>query len=125
MVACASCGKGNGSTTAPSTPTTKTDTFTGTVQVGGSAMNNFSVNAAGQVIVTLTAAGPPASVTMGVGIGSPGDVCGVLPGGSVTTPASSTAQLSGVLTPGTYCVTVFDVGNQTAAISYTVTVAHP
>jgi len=125
VVACASCGKGNGSTTAPSTPTTKTDTFTGTVQVGGSAMNNFSVNAAGQVIVTLTAAGPPASVTMGVGIGSPGDVCGVLPGGSVTTPASSTAQLSGVLTPGTYCVTVFDVGNQTAAISYTVTVAHP
>jgi hypothetical protein len=125
VLVCAGCGKNNESTTAPTTSTTKSETFTGSVAVRGSAMNTFSVTAAGQVLVTLTAAGPPATVPVGLGLGSPGDVCGILPGGSVTAVAAANAQLSGILTPGTYCVTVFDVGNQTGAITYSVTVVHP
>jgi len=76
--------------------------------------------------VTLTAAGPPATIPMGVGVGTPGTgACGVLPGASVTTGAGATAQLTGLVSAGTLCVTVYDVGNQTAAVTYSLTVVHP
>ena len=119
--------KGNDSSTptTPTAPTTTTNTFTGTVAVGGRAMHNFTVAQAGQVSVTLTAASP-SSVVLGLGIGMPSDsTCALLPGGSTTALAGSAAQLTGVLTPATFCVSVYDVGNQTAAVSYTVTVTHP
>lgn len=127
LVLTAAC-KGNDSNTptTPTAPTTTTNTFTGTVAVGGRAMHSFTVAQPGQVSVTLTAASPPASVVLGLGIGLPGDsTCGLLPGGSTTASAGSAAQLTGVLTPASFCVSVYDVGNQTAAVSYTVTVAHP
>lgn len=126
-VALASGGcRGNDSPTTPTTDASKTDTFTGTVQVSGRAIHNFTVEKSGQVSVTLTVASPPASVVMGIGVGTPGEgACGVLQGASVNTAAGSTAQLNGVVSPGTYCATVFDVGNQTAAVTYTLTVVHP
>jgi len=37
----------------------------------------------------------------------------------------TTAQLSGTTSAGTLCVQVYDIGNQTAPVSYTVTVTHP
>ena len=121
--AAAACKGKDQAATAP-TDTTKTDTFSGTVQVRGSAIHNFTPNA-GQVSATLTAAGPPSTIVMGLAIGTPGDSsCGVLTGASVNTAAGSAAQLTGVVSPGTLCVMVFDVGNQTAAITYTVTVTH-
>jgi len=121
----AGCKSNDTTTTAPTT-TTKTETFNGTVQVRSSDMHPFSVTASGQVSVTLTAAGPPATIPMGVGIGTPADAaCGIITGGSVTAVAGTNAQLTGVVSPGTLCVLVFDVGNQTSAITYTVTVSHP
>jgi hypothetical protein len=42
----------------------------------------------------------------------------------VTTPAGSTPQLTGNLPAGSYCVQVFDAGNQTAPVTYSVTVVH-
>jgi len=121
----AGCKSNDTTTTAPTT-TTKTETFNGTVPVRSSDMHPFSVTASGQVSVTLTAAGPPATIPMGVGIGTPADAaCGIITGGSVTAVAGTNAQLTGVVSPGTLCVLVFDVGNQTSAITYTVTVSHP
>jgi len=118
--------KGDSTSSTPTTPTTKTDTFNGTVPVGGSSINNFTATDSGQVSVTLTAAGPPATIPMGVGVGTPGTgACGVLPGASVTTGAGATAQLTGLVSAGTLCVTVYDVGNQTAAVTYSLTVVHP
>jgi hypothetical protein len=123
-LASVACG-GDNPTTAP-TETSKTDTFSGTVQVRGEANHTFTVGNSGQVSVTLTAASPPATVVMGIGIGTPSDgACGPITGASVNTAAGSTAQLAGVVSPGTLCVRVFDVGNQTAAVSYTVSVVHP
>jgi hypothetical protein len=124
-LALASAGcKGKDNPTTP-TDTPKTDTFSGTVQVGGRGIHNFTVEKSGQVSVTLTAASPPATIVMGIGVGTPGDnACSLLQGASVNTAAGSNAQLTGVLSPGTLCVTVFDVGNQTAPVAYTVTVVH-
>jgi hypothetical protein len=62
---------------------------------------------------------------MGVGIGTPSaTTCAVISGDSTIAPASATAQLTGTLAAGSYCVQVYDVGNQTAPVAYSVTVAH-
>ena len=88
--------------------------------------HNFAVAKTGSVAVTLTQAGPPATITMGLGVGIPdASGCPVAPNATVTAFASTTPQLIGTLAAGTYCVDVFDVGNQSAAITYSVRVVHP
>jgi hypothetical protein len=124
-VGCDNSNSDNG-TPAPSGPQT-TETFTGTVAVGVGMndFHNFTVAQAGEVDVTLTAAGPPSTIFMGLGIGTGGTACALLTNGTTTTPAGTTAQLTGTVNAGTYCVEVYDVGNATVPITYSVTVAHP
>ena len=131
LAACAACsgGSSSGPSTAPSSPplAPTNDTFTGTVSVGGSDSHQFVVKLSnGLVSATLTAAGPPATIAMGLAIGAvSGGTCTLIPNGSIIASASATPQLSGTnFQSGTYCVAVFDVGNQTADINYSVTVAH-
>ena len=127
LVLAAACNKSNSTapTTTPTAPIT-TETFTGTVPVGGSDSHTFTVSATGAVNFTLTAAGPPSGIYMGLGIGTPKDsTCALLPGASTTAQAAATPQLSGTTTAGTLCAEVHDVGNQTAPVTYTVTVSHP
>lgn len=115
-----------GSSTPVSATPSITDTFSGTVQPLGSDSHNFTVSQFGEVDVTLTAAGPPPTIQVGLGVGSvANNVCSPGSIGSTTAQASSTAILTGNLSPGTYCVTVADTGNLQAAITYTVTVLHP
>jgi hypothetical protein len=110
-------------TTAPSP--TMTETFNGTVGVAAGNFHNFTVAQDGTVSVTLTAATPPPTIFMGVGIGTPSSsTCALISGDTTATPAGPTAQLSGTLNAGTYCVEVFDVGNDTAPVTYSVTVVH-
>lgn len=123
------CGGGGSSSsvTAPSaTVAVTTESFTGTVTVGGSDSHNFTVALAnGQLNATLTAAGPPSTIYMGLGLGAPsGSTCTLITGASLVTQASATAQLSGTAAAGTFCVMVYDAGNQTSDITYAVTVNH-
>ena len=112
-------------TTTPAVART-TETFSGTVPVRGSAFNNFTVTATGLVEVTLTAAGPPSTIAMSVGVGTQtGTGCTVLAGSAVNTPAGSAVQQSGILSAGALCVKISDLGSQTSAVSYTITVTHP
>jgi hypothetical protein len=114
------------SATSPSVAVT-TEIFPGTVAVGGSDVHPFNVVLPGQqVSVILTAAGPPPTIYMGVGVGTySSPTCTLITGGSVVTAAGTTAQLSGVVaSAGSYCVMVSDVGNQTAPVTYSVTVNH-
>jgi hypothetical protein len=122
------CDNGSSSdstTTSPSTPII-TENFTGTVDPSGTSVNPFTVATSGnQVNVILTAAGPPTTIYMGIGVGTYANAtCTLLTNGSVVVQAGATAQLSGTVNAGTYCVEVFDAGNQTAQISYAVTVTH-
>ena len=54
-----------------------------------------------------------------------GTTCTHLSGGAVNTPAGTAPQLTGTANAGTYCIDIYDVGNQTGSITYTVAVAHP
>jgi len=125
-VSLVACTKSTTSSTSPTTtPTKTTDTFSGTVPVKGTDMHAFTVGSSGgEVDVTLTAATP--SVTLGLSVGTAsGSTCATVAGGSVAVGPGTTAQLSGVMSPASYCVAVFDIGNDTQPVSYTVTVAHP
>jgi hypothetical protein len=121
----ASSSNASTTATAPSAAVT-TEIFPGTVAVGGNDVHPFNVAlSGGQVSVILTAAGPPSTIYMGVGVGTySSPTCTLLTGGSVVTAAGTTAQLSGAAAAGSYCVMVYDVGNQTAPVTYSVTVNH-
>jgi hypothetical protein len=134
LVAAGACGKDNSassaSPTAPTTtavPPTTTDEFDATVPVGGSAFYAFSVSQYGTVNITLTSvtgAYVPATVMLGVGIGTPsGTSCTIT--NAVNAAAGSTPQLTGTYDTGVYCANVSDVGNLFAPATFTLTIAHP
>ena len=123
------CG---GSSTSPSVvspaATVTTETFTGTVQIGGTNVHTFTIASPGALSVTMTAAGPPPTITMGLGVGNPSatGTCIFLSGGTTQAIASATTpQLTGTIAAsGAYCVAIGDIGNAAGPIAYSITVSH-
>jgi hypothetical protein len=124
------CG---GSTSSPSVVTTPaatvtTETFTGTVQVAGQNVHTFTVTTPGTISITMTSAGPPSTITMGLGLGNPSaaGTCIFISGATTQAIASTTTpHLSGTLTSsGAYCVAIADIGNAAVPIAYSITVSH-
>ena len=126
------------STTEPSNTTTTTTTtaavptvseaFTGTVAVGGFKFYTFNIAVNGTVNVTLnsiTGAGVPTFVQVGLGIGQPaGTDCAA----TINVTASSAfakPQATGVFGPGVFCARIYDVGNLFAPAAFNITIAHP
>jgi hypothetical protein len=115
-------------TTSSAAPTTAVpptvETFTGTVAVGSKDVKPFNILlTGGTVTVTLTAAGPPSTIAMALGIGNfAGSTCTLIQ--SVPAQASTTPQIAGTANAGAYCVVVSDSGAQTGPVTYAVTVAH-
>jgi hypothetical protein len=105
----------------------ETNTFTGTVQPGSNDSHTFTVATSNfQIALTMTAAGPPATILEGLGVGQVvAGSCQLLSGAyGVYAASTTTPQLAGTIAAGTYCVMVYDAGNQTAPINYTVVVQH-
>jgi hypothetical protein len=125
------CGK-NATTTSPTSPApdSVTETFAGTLSVGGSAFYSFSTAVTGDVTATLTnigGDGVPSSVVVNLGIGSlSGFNCSA---SSTAVQITGTAQVSSLVTssepPGVHCVVISDMGNLFAPATFTVTIAHP
>jgi hypothetical protein len=121
------------STTSSTTSTTAaaptvSESFTGTLPVGGFKFFSFNIAANGTVNVTLnsvTGAGVPATVQLGLGIGTPSGIdCST----TTTVTAGVTAaapQTTGTFGPGTFCVRVYDVGNLFGPANFNITIAHP
>jgi hypothetical protein len=76
----------------------------------------------------MTQAGPPPTITMGLGIGNPDNSgnCIFISGGVTNQAvAGTTPQLQGTLTvSGAYCVAIGDIGNAAGPITYAITVSH-
>jgi hypothetical protein len=109
------------------TPPTKTEVFNGTVGVGQSAAFPFTVTNVGNLSITLTAAGPPPTIAMQLGVGQPqiDGSCGLFINGVITTAPGTTPQLGGSqISAGSYCVSITDVGNATSAVTFSITVMH-
>jgi hypothetical protein len=111
---------------APTTPTpaapTVTDTFNGTLLILGSNTHPFTVEQIGAIRVSVTGIRPGAAV--GVGVGTPSGANCVLIQNLTAVPGPD-PQISGTATiTGTFCVSVFDVGNLVQSVDYVVTVRH-
>ena len=115
---------GNGLIPIPGTPPQKTEVFTGSVAVGGSSFFDFAVANVGDLTVTLTAAGPPSTVVMRIGLGvGTSTACSVQL--VKDTAAGDTAQISASQVPAaTYCIGIGDVGNATGPVTFSITVVH-
>lgn len=128
-VSAAACGGSSAaqSVVAPSATVT-TETFNGIVQPLATNVHTFNVTTPGSLSVTMTAAGPPATITMGLGVGNPNaaGTCIFLTSGTTSGIASTTTpQLSGTLAAaGAYCVAIADIGNAVGPITYSLTVSH-
>ena len=102
---------------------TTTDTFNGTVTSTGFDSHPFTVSNSGDVVATLTALSPQTTITVGFGLGQPTSTgCSLY---SYSESARIGTVLSGTIGAGTYCVTVYDVGNIQGTDTYTLTVLHP
>src|SRR5579862_1541194 len=129
FVACFAAACDNSSS--PSTPSVSltSQTFTGTIPVGGASSGiNFTASQAGELDVTVSSLGPPATISMGLALGVPSTVdtsCAIATGSGTQVQASATALVSSLSSAGPYCLRIFDIGQMTAPINYTVTVAHP
>ena len=111
------------SLTRPSTPPASLLTFSGTLQPQGRQSYSFTVKQGGEVEVTLIAVGPTMTVTVGLGIGTVGTGGVCTETYAVQAQAGPMAQIIGTGQPGPLCVTIFDVGNLTEAVNYTMTIA--
>jgi hypothetical protein len=115
-------------TTATAAAPTVSESFTGTLPVAGFKFYSFNIAANGTVNVTLNSvsgAGVPATVQLGLGIGQPS---GLDCAATTTVTAGITAaapQTTGTFGPGLFCVRVFDVGNLFAPANFNITIAHP
>ena len=105
-----------------------TETFAGTLQVGGNNFYSFFVNQAGPVGLTLAAVQTPGGAALatplGIGIGIPSGP-GCARSTSQTAPPGLAAQLTVTLNPGTYCAAVFDSGNLSSAVNFAMRIRHP
>lgn len=120
----------------PASPTgLETETFTGTVAVGGLDTKTFVVtyNATatdgGMTITSLATAADqtPVVTTIGLGFGSVNANGACRLDAARTTPAAVLNQelvASGAFAAGTYCIQVFDAGTLTEPLIYTVVVRH-
>jgi len=103
---------------------TITENFSGTLTIGGTDLFTFTVNQPGGLKVTLSSIVPSAAVQLSVG--TPSTATGVCePLNGLTAVAGPDAQISGTATvPGSFCVSVSDVGNLVEAVNFTVLVLH-
>lgn len=129
------CGDSNTPTSPTDTTTTETAvepttavSFTGTLGVNGAAFYSFEVTQYGTVNLTLQnvggVTGVPESVWVGLGIGVP-DATDCSTTTSANTQAGGGPHVSSVLSAGTYCARIYDVGNLAAPTPFNVLIAHP
>ena len=121
---CAACAD----PTAPAPPTpaapTISEVFTGTLNIGGTNIHQFSVQQVGGVKVTLNDVAPSAAIQLSIGTPSTATgQCIALQG--LTAVADTGVQISGTATTtGNFCISVADAGNLVEAVTYTLTVLH-
>jgi len=112
---------GGSDTTTPNAPTT-TETFTGTLGVGGVDSHTFTVAQSGALTVTLTTLSPQTTITVGLGLGLPSGTACTLSSTDNTAKMGSVEQTT--LDPGAWCVAIYDIGNVQGSDTYTLTVNH-
>ena len=126
---CAGCS--DDTPTSPSTetvaPPSVTETWEGTLAVGGSRFYSFSVSQNGTVNVTLTNLlenGADSATQVGLALGYPAGT-GCTANTSVTVAAAVDPQVTNTYKPGVYCAKIADAGNLSIPAQFRIVIAHP
>jgi hypothetical protein len=100
-----------------------TETYTGTVAVGGAAVFSFGVNGTGNVTGTYKSISPDSGVAMGISLGIwNGSACSVV---VANDNAFVNSTVIGAATAsGTLCVRAYDIGKLTATQTVEISVTH-
>ena len=128
----AGCG-GSSENTAATAPTITAGPtsalFEGKIDVGGSAFYSFTVTTTGDIDVMLasvtstTSPGSESNVVLALGVGQPAATdCTVTT--SLLARAALQSPLVGNVTPGIYCVRVYDVGNLRSTVNFAIRIVH-
>ncbi len=103
------------------------ESFVGSLPVGGETFYSFSITQFGNVMLTLLdfkEDGVSTGAQMSVGVGQPlGTTCVLSTAVNVST--GTTPQLTSAFSPGVYCARVADIGNMTARATFVLNIAHP
>jgi hypothetical protein len=100
-----------------------TETFTGTLSAKGSGVHPVTVANNGNLDLTLTTLTPETTITVGLGVGQPTNQGCSLLSSNETSRVGTDLTVS--ISPGSYCVAVYDIGNVKDPLTYTLTVLHP
>lgn len=122
----AGCGDdptSNSSNTSTSPSVLVTETYTGTVAVGGAAVFSFGVTAAGNVTGTVKSISPDSAVAMGLSLGIwNGSSCSVVIANDNAFVNSTV--IGAASATGTLCVRAYDIGKLTATQTVELSVTH-
>lgn len=110
----------------PSTPI-EIESFTGAFGMGETACHDVTAGGEGSIEMTLLELEPLNTLTVGMGVGTPGSAGGCELFAEDQDVGAGDILLADEIDPGPYCVCVFDVGNIFAGqtTSYDVRVEHP
>jgi hypothetical protein len=102
----------------------KTETYTGTLNAGGSAAFDYTVTNPGNIVAKITELSPVSTLTMGLWLGY-WDTTTSLCSQDITASVTLNATVSGSPPgPAQYCVGILDVGNVQVPTTYTIVVTH-
>lgn len=124
LVAAAACGNNTVTTPTPTTPTTLTETFSGTLTVNGAASHSFVVQTSGTVTAGINSLSPDSTAVVGLSLGTwNGATCQIV---IANTRAQQGSVVIGTATSlGNLCVFIQDTGQLAAPTTYEIQVAHP
>jgi hypothetical protein len=129
LVSLAAACSNSAATPSPTTTGPTTELFSGSLSVQGSSFYSFNATQAGTVSLLLASVTSPGGratspVILGLGFGIPLGT-GCTHDQSLEAAAALTPQISTGTTLGVHCVDVYDVGNLTSPVSFTVRIVHP
>ena len=117
------------SLTTPTTPTTFTDTFTGTLSKNGAFTHSFTTATLGGITATIVALQPNSAQIVGMSLGVwTGSVCSTSPqtgGASSDTATTGSSITLNATAAGSLCVRLYDVGFIDQPVLYALQVTHP
>lgn len=109
-----------------------TENYTGTLEPKPSpkyiAFHSFTTSKSGEIEIKITALAPITNVFLGTFFGQPqkDGSCGFSPFEPPNERSVlNLVALTGPITPGPWCVGIYDPGDLTQPITYTLTVKHP
>ena len=108
----------------PETPTAVTESFSNSVQKGGATSRSFVTTESGMITIVLTSLSQDTAF-VGLALGLSDELTGMCTRTyAIVTQLYSARALSATADKGRYCVVVYDVGDFTGSVTFTVSVTH-